>query len=421
MCAAAVRSRCHMVLDAGLAGRLEHFAVDLAALDGAAEYVAETIRRNYPSLQVPPHARWRQFVIDGEDRYAEAALKGIFSPEPNERARQRFELAIISVLLDAGAGPKWRWQEPVRPVRVEDGKFATRPVGRSEGLALASLNAWVARFFASDRRRGFRADGAALKALSAEALGEAFLVSPDNPLEGLEGRVDLLNRLGDTIAARPDLFGSEGRLGNLFDALQRRAVGRKGVRHGGSDTLPTIAAPAILALVLEALGPIWPGRIVIEGINLGDSWRHPAIDVPGPTNGLVPFHKLSQWLSYSLIEPLEEAGIVVTDIDGLTGLAEYRNGGLFIDTGVLKPRSPTLYATALAPADEPIVEWRALTVALLDAIAPHVRSLLGVDAARMPLASILEGGTWSAGRRIAREKRADGRPPLTIVSDGSVF
>jgi len=168
-----------------------------------------------------------------------------------------------------------------------------------------------------------------------------------------------------------------------------------------------VKASSILAAVLDRLSPIWP-------LPMGDVWPHPAI-------GLVPFHKLSQWLSYSLIEPLEEAGIVVTDIDGLTGLAEYRNGGLFIDTGVLKPRSPTLYATALAPADEPIVEWRALTVALLDAIAPHVRSLLGVDAARMPLASILEGGTWSAGRRIAREKRADGRPPLTIVSDGSVF
>ena len=30
----------------------------------------------------------------------------------------------------------------------------------------------------------------------------------------------------------------------------------------------------------------------------------------------------------------------VTDIDGLTGLAEYRNGGLFIDTGVIVARDP---------------------------------------------------------------------------------
>ena len=58
------------------------------------------------------------------------------------------------------------------------------------------------------------------------------------------------------------------------------------------------------------------------------------------TNGLIPFHKLSQWLAYSLIEPLQAAGIAVTDIDGLTGLAEYRNGGLFVDAGVISLRDP---------------------------------------------------------------------------------
>ena len=46
---------------------------------------------------------------------------------------------------------------------------------------------------------------------------------------------------------------------------------------------------------------------------------------------LVPFHKLSQWLSYSLIESLERSGLKVLHIDQLTGLAEYRNGGLFVD------------------------------------------------------------------------------------------
>ena len=73
------------------------------------------------------------------------------------------------------------------------------------------------------------------------------------------------------------------------------------------------------------------------------------------------------------------------------------------------------------PGAECIVEWRALTVALLDRIAPLVRERLGLDAAAMPLASVLEGGTWAAGRRIAREKRADGSPPIAIISDGSVF
>ena len=41
-------------------------------------------------------------------------------------------------------------------------------------------------------------------------------------------------------------------------------------------------------------------------------------------------------MTYSLIEPFEEAGIKVIDLDALTGLAEYRNGGLFVDTGILQ-------------------------------------------------------------------------------------
>ena len=73
------------------------------------------------------------------------------------------------------------------------------------------------------------------------------------------------------------------------------------------------------------------------------------------------------------------------------------------------------------PDAEIIVEWRALTVALLDRVAAHVRDLLGLSAQAYPLAKVLEGGTWRAGRRIARAKRGDGSPPLRLVSDGTVF
>jgi hypothetical protein len=122
-----------------------------------------------------------------------------------------------------------------------------------------------------------------------------------------------------------------------------------------------------------------------------------------------------------LIEPLQQAGIEVTDIDGLTGLAEYRNGGLFIDTGVLVPRDPDAVCKAYTVDSEFVVEWRALTIALLDRLADVVRAQLGKDRETLPLARILQGGTWTAGRTIARRLRPDGGPPLTIVSDGTVF
>jgi hypothetical protein len=135
----------------------------------------------------------------------------------------------------------------------------------------------------------------------------------------------------------------------------------------------------------------------------------------------VPFHKLSQWLAYSLIEPLEAAGLVVTGLDELTALAEYRNGGLLIDLGVLRPKHERVLGEAHPGDAEIVVEWRALTVALIDRLAERVRSKLGLTPAQLPLAKVLEGGTWAAGRNIARELRPGGGSPLQIVSDGTLF
>jgi hypothetical protein len=172
--------------------------------------------------------------------------------------------------------------------------------------------------------------------------------------------------------------------------------------------------------VLAGLGSIWPGRLTLAGVNLGDVWPHPAAGGTGATAGLVPLHKLSQWLTYSLIEPLTGAGLHVTGVERLTGLAEYRNGGLFLDLGVLAPRHHVVMRETHRPGAEIVVEWRALTVALLDRLAPLVRARLGAGAAALPLASILEGGTWMAGRRLADERR-QGAPPIRIDSDGTVM
>ncbi len=173
--------------------------------------------------------------------------------------------------------------------------------------------------------------------------------------------------------------------------------------------------------MLATFGGIWPSRLTLAGVPLGDTWRHPLIAVAEVTEGLVPFHKLSQWLTYSLIEPLQWAGISVIDIDDLTGLPEYRNGGLFVDSGVIVLKDEADTAKAHEVSSPLVVEWRALTVALLDEMGALIRRRLGRSREELPLARVLEGGTWAAGRRIAREKRVDGGPPLNIVSDGTVF
>jgi hypothetical protein len=303
-------------------------------------------------------------------------------------------------LLDAGAGADWRYPRG-------DGRELTR----SEGLAIASLDMFETGLFSSHPGCPRRADAGALVAVSAADLNAGFRVGQTNPLIGVAGRAHLLNRLGRVVAARPDVFASADspRPGGLFDYFAGMA------KEGSLD------APAILQALLEHLGAIWPSRLTIAGVALGDTWQHPALVESDVTNGLLPFHKLSQWLAYSLIEPLQWAGIDVTDIDALTGLPEYRNGGLFMDMEAIALKNPADARVPHAPDSLLVVEWRALTVALLDIVARLVRDRLNMDATNLPLAKVLEGGTWAAGRKIARRFRADGAPPITIISDGTLF
>ncbi len=398
---AAVRDRAHEMLALGVEGKLEHWTVDLDRLPATAAYVAAVIRDQYPSLAVPFHARWRHFSVGGVDLWGPVA-DSIDWPDAATRARTEFDLAIVSVLLDAGSGPGWAYND------AGTGKTLTR----SEGLAIASLRMFEAGAFSSTPGDPWRVDAVALTLLSADDLARGFQVSDKNPLLGLDGRAALLRRLGRQCLAEPELFELEDgpRPGGLADVLFEQA--------DADDRLP---APRILELLLKAYGPIWQDRLTLGGVDLGDCWRHPAMQRDDATDGLVPIHKLSQWLSYSLVEPLQEAGLTVTDLDGLTGLAEYRNGGLFLDMGVLNLRDPADAARAWPVSDPLVVGWRSMTVALLDRIAPLVRAELGATAEAMPLASVLEGGTWAAGRRAAAERRDGGGPPLTIVSDGTVF
>lgn len=394
--ATTIRERCGIVFAAAEAGKAPHFALRMDRLPEAARYVARTIRDSYPTLEIPYHSRWRHFAAGGRDRWA--TLAATLAVPREEMGRIRFDLAVTSVLLDAGAGEAWGYREPASGERFT----------RSEGLAVASFDMFAAGAFSSDKPAPLRADAAALRRVDEAALASGFQVAADNPLVGLAGRVALLRRLGEALVSDKELFGA-GRIGDLFDYLSGRA------------TNGTLQATEILDAVLRGFSSIWPGREAIDGVNLGDVWRHSAIRTTDRTNGLVPFHKLSQWLSYSLVEPLEDAGIAVVGLDRLTGLPEYRNGGLFLDTGVLVPRDAALLSTRHAVGAEPIVEWRALTVIVLDRIADLVRGELGLSADRFPLAKILEGGTWAAGRRLARERRPGGTSPILLDSDGTVF
>ena len=398
--ASAVRERAHRMLAIGLEDRLPNFRIHLDRMDAAVDLVLATTSKAYPSFEIPFHSRWRHFAMNGDNRWAAIADQTDW-PDRAARARAEFDLAMVSVFLDAGAGPSWRYRDPI----------TGSAVGRSEGLGLASLAMFAGGAFSADPHVPLRVDAGVLANISVADLERGLQVTDANPLVGIEGRADLLRRLGQLVASKPDVFASRDtpRPGGLFDRLAMLTDDRQ------------LPAPTILTELLQELGPIWPSRLTLGGIALGDCWKHLALTSADATSGLVPLHKLSQWLSYSLIEPLQTAGIHVSDIDGLTGLAEYRNGGLFVDIGVLAFRDAKAAQQAHEVASPLVVEWRALTVALLDRVADGVRHRLGLDATSLPLVKILEGGTWAAGRRLARERRADSSPPVKVISDGTVF
>lgn len=391
----AIRERCGQLFTMVLEGNSSYFNCNLDRLGEVADYVIEVMYAEYPDLHIPFHSRWRHFEAGGIGRLKDFD-QSLAQLKPIEKAVAKLDLAILSILLDAGAGSSWVYYE-------ESTKSGFK---RSEGLAIASLHMFSQGSFSSDSHQPYCADARKLQALTESEFASGFQVNAENYLVGFSGRLKLLQKLGRVLLSKPDIFGmTNARPGNLVHYLNSKVKNNQ------------LAAATILEALLEGFSDIWPGRLQFEGVNLGDVWSHPAIK----DDGFVPFHKLSQWLTYSLLEPLQELGWEITDLDDLTGLPEYRNGGLCIDLGLIEVKRPNVLRSPHPVSSEVIVEWRALTIILLDRIAATIREKLKMTVQELPLVKILQGGTWLAGRKIAAEQRTDGIPPIQIESDGTVF
>jgi hypothetical protein len=390
----AVRRRCKRVLELGEKARLSHFKLHASRLGELADTVVEVTRAAYPALDMPVYGRWGHFDAAGVRRTDELET-ALGSLTTDERARAMIDLVVVSVLLDASAGPTWRYHEAPGRSHVA-GDYQ-----RSEGLAIASLRMFLSGGFSSDPRAPLRADADGLSRLTRERLAAGLQASEKNPLAGIDDRLELLHDLGRSLP-RP---------GVLYDRIRARA-------HGD-----TVHAAAVMAELVTALTPVWPGRTLLAGQELGDVWPL-ALLAPPPaplSQRLVPFHSPMQWLTYSMVAPLAAAGLEVIALGELTGLADHRNGGLFIDGGVLELRDPVAATCPHQLGDELIVEWRACTVGLLDRLATLVRQRLGLDEAQLPIGRIIQGGTWQVGRRLAAWKRPGGEPPLIVETEGPLF
>jgi GTP cyclohydrolase II len=390
-----IRVRCQRLFELAKQDKLTHMKLDLSKLPVAVKKVIATIREYYPDLNLPYHSRWRHFTVQGEDYLAKITKN--FKCDALETARRLVDIAFVSVLLDAGAGQQWKYGSDDR----------THTFTRSEGIAIATLDSLQDGLFSTDAAMPYRVNSLALKKLELSALSKHFQVNERNPFVGMEGRVKLLNCLGAALESHPEYFGYEvPRPGNLVDYLLGLAKNGK------------VGVKAIWDAITLGLQEMWPVRA--GGVRHGDVWSHNLLKQMGkPGSDMIPFHKLLQWLTYSLIEPLQKVGIEVTDLDQLTALAEYRNGGLLMDTGVITPKKQEAFSIHFDVGSEFVVEWRALTIVLIDMVADEVRKEFKKTPEEWPLAKILEG-TWRAGRECAKV-RSDAGPPIHFRSDGTVF
>lgn len=467
------------VLDSPSDEACTNFTVSLDKVDSVVDYIVKLINRDYGTNydQIPPHGRLQHFNVGSKDRITPLVKQwtDIEKADNVEVTKRLLDLFVVSVLLDAGAGNVWKYTE-----KEGDSSTSSQSFGRSEGIAVASLDMFKSGAFSnSPDTFPFQVNGEALSKMTVEKIAAGMQATNvngsggagDNPMDGLQGRSSLMARLGEAVVSNPKYFGLEGnsRPGNILDFLLQHDTTTFKVNEDNGKKVPIIKLEALWDGLMDALDMIWPkGRTSLNGKSLGDAWPLSSLPVPeGASNSvtlkdednkinwlkITPFHKLTQWLCYSLLVPIKEyLGATFIGEELQTGLPEYRNGGLLVDFGVLTLKPSVLesglkfaqeqakqsssstsvtdeqekaYQIPLfTPDSDTIIEWRALTVGFLDYLLPKVNEKLGLvgDDEKLTLPQLLEAGTWKAGREIAAEKRPKTKgPPIDLLSDGTVF
>lgn len=424
-----------------------HFA-DKSKLDACLNYIVKLIKRDFGTdyTSIPPHGRWQHLEAGGKPRVHNLIDKWQAEKlDTLEITRRLIDLFVISVFLDAGAGNVWKYKEP------STGDL----YNRSEGLAVASYYVFIDGEFSNDAKQPYQVNANKMSDITEEKFKEWLQVTENNGLSGFDGRLSLLKSLGKALA-NDQIFGgpayyqkdplhlsANNRPGNIVDYLIHLSTTKK------SGDSYEIDLSDLWNALMSGFNSIWQSRLELDGKSLGDAWysksaeklaakKNPQVSV---ADKIVPFHKLTQWLCYSLLIPLKNYGnFIVNNESLLTGLPEYRNGGLLIDFGLLTIK-PEIYAKGIEltketskesnsaiptykPDDDLIVEWRSCTVGFLDYILPLVNEKLNVADTKnaLKLPQLIEAGSWKAGREIAAEKRpATSGPPINLLSDGTVF
>ncbi|KAH6593590.1 hypothetical protein BASA61_004239 [Batrachochytrium salamandrivorans] len=371
-------------------------------MDAVVNAVMMLIVRDYSSpTDIPPHSRWRHFEA------ASAAMK-------------LAKCDRINPLLES-----WKKEMSKRQVVIPPTERADWGVGKDK--AASSYNR--ARDWHWHRSSGsWLADcrqiqthipcvqmplGSQQSPMSRSLL--PFKSTTFQPISGCRGRCLLLNRLGDVCAKHTEYFGStpaSNRPGNLVDYL----LDHSSTLHSDDGQSHTVDISLLWHVAMDAFAGVWPpSRTSLDGVFLGDVW---------------PCRALAAILAARSTESSTESTTESTTGRPSNRTCRVPYGGLFVDMGVISLRDSSIHMRSQGPEsvprfnvfDDAVVEWRALTVGLLDMVADCVRKRLSLSKDQLPLAKVLEAGTWKAGREIAASLRPITRgPPIDIISDGTVF
>ncbi|KAJ1678700.1 hypothetical protein EV182_003525, partial [Spiromyces aspiralis] len=167
---AAVRDRANQVYNLAIKGELQHFDFDPSKLEDVADYVLALINRDYANpADVPQHGRWRSYNIQVEGRSRDLVMEHVekwrgAGVDSIECCRRVIDLFVVSVLIDAGAGPHWSYHDSALGLSL----------ARTEGLGIAALRMFESGSFSSAGDQPHRADSVALKVLSDEVLLKGF-------------------------------------------------------------------------------------------------------------------------------------------------------------------------------------------------------------------------------------------------------
>jgi hypothetical protein len=286
-----------------------------------------------------------------------------------------------------------------------------------------------------------------LISLQDSVFSKSFQISESNPMVGVSSRIELLQSVGRSLASLPEIFGEAGRPGKLVGTLITHFNCVKAPANISTDYLIAQAGDkkaldyeTLWSCLQKLLIPSWPSdRTVVDGQPVGDAWPLAILtakaDKEGdssPRSRIQPFHKLTQWLGYSLVVPFtRQLGYSWDNLTLGTGLPEYRNGGLFVDLGVLTLKDDDLKEGLKASGEalpkfdassDVIVEWRAMTVALLDELHKIVSKTFEARGVSLSMAQMLEAGTWKSGRELAASLRPNTKSsPILVVSDGTLY